>query len=185
MIMLSIADRKMNAPPSPDEVTGGEPAKDSRTAPRLLASEVPSIEGIRLSPYRAEAALIDISESGLLAECGMRLQPGTEVTVIFSGSFTPTSVTGRVARTVIARIGSAGIRYHVGIAFGQPIAIPESAAAAERLRAEAAVPAAAAVAVVEPSQPEAQILSAPDAPAAVTPVESPEPPAAPRLVNQW
>jgi hypothetical protein len=162
--MLSIApDRKLNT----DTASGGERAKDSRTAPRLLAADVPAIEGIRLSPYRAEAVLINISTLGILAECGMRLQPGTEVTVLFAGSFTPASVTGRVARTVIARIGTGGIRYHVGIAFTQPIPLPEAPASAEPMTT--AAPAALAPSTdSETAQPVAESASAPPAAAEVT-----------------
>ena len=61
----------------------------------------------------------------MLVECGMRLQPGTRVTVLFSGSFTPSSVPSRVARSVVSGMAAEGIRYQVGISFNQPIELPE------------------------------------------------------------
>ena len=161
--MLSIGqDRTAGTPVPPQEGSADVPPKDSRHAPRRSAAEIPSIQGVRISPYRSEASLINISERGILAECGMRLPPGTEVTVVFSGSFTPSSVSGRVARTVIARMGPEGIRYHVGIAFTQNITLPELPAAA--VSAQPEVPAADAIVEAASSAPPAE---------------------PPRLVNQW
>lgn len=103
----------------------GEAAHEKRGSPRRPASAIPSIESVRISPHRAEAVLINISERGVLVECGMRLQPGTRVTVLFSGSFTPSSVPSRVARSVVSGMAAEGIRYQVGISFNQPIELPE------------------------------------------------------------
>jgi hypothetical protein len=103
----------------------GEAADEKRGSPRRPASAMPSIESVRISPHRAEAVLINISERGVLVECGMRLQPGTRVTVLFSGSFTPSSVPSRVARSVVSGMAAEGIRYQVGISFNQPIELPE------------------------------------------------------------
>lgn len=99
--------------------SGGE---ENRDAPRRAASAVPSITGLRISPHGVEASLVNISESGVLAECGERLKPGSAVTVVFEGTFTPRSVEGRVARNTVSSMGKDGrLRYHVGIAFTKHI----------------------------------------------------------------
>jgi len=135
--MLSIAPKpqvdgtpkdqqKPTATPSPTppmansaSSSGGE---ENRDAPRRPASAVPSITGVRISPHGVEASLVNISESGVLAECGERLKPGSAVTVVFEGTFTPRSVEGRVARNTVSSMGKDGrLRYHVGIAFTKHI----------------------------------------------------------------
>ncbi len=89
---------------------------------RQRASRVPEITGVRLAPIGGEAVLVNISASGVLVECGTRVASSTTVTVLFDGTFKPASVEGRVARCVVARIGSDGlIRYHLGIAFSHMI----------------------------------------------------------------
>jgi hypothetical protein len=87
---------------------------------------MPSITGLRISPHGAEATLINISTSGLLAECGERLQPGSSITVIVEGGFTPQSIAGRVARNSVSSMAPNGrLRYHVGICFNAPIDLGE------------------------------------------------------------
>lgn len=104
---------------------------EKRKAPRLEASIVPSITGIRLSPYGADATLVNISGSGVLVECSSRLQQGTSVTVVFDGTFSPSSIEGRVAHCSVATIGRKGVlRYHVGIAFKNPITLEDAPQAA-------------------------------------------------------
>jgi hypothetical protein len=99
---------------------------EKRSAARRPASQVPSITGLRLSPHGAEAKLVDISASGLLAECTSRLKVGSSVAVLFEGTFSATSVVGRIARCSVAAMGRDGVlRYHVGISFNKPIALPE------------------------------------------------------------
>lgn len=155
MRMLSIVSRdkdvqrsseNANPPGVPEPQAAAEPeggaSQEKRGSPRRPASAVPSIESVRISPHRAEAVLINISGRGVLVECGMRLQPGTRVTVLFSGSFTPSSVPSRVARSVVSGMAAEGIRYQVGIAFNQPIELPELAP--EALPAEATPSPAAA-----------------------------------------
>ena len=111
-------------------------AVENRYAPRLLASQVPSIAGLRLSPHGAGAILVNISGSGLLAECTVRLKTGSAVTVLFEGDFSPASVASRVARCAVSAMGSDGLlRYHIGIAFSALIAL-DDALAREPARAE-------------------------------------------------
>jgi hypothetical protein len=177
MRMLSIVSRdkdvqRSSQDPNPagvPEPQAAEPsaeggaADEKRGSPRRAASAMPSIESVRISPHRAEAVLINISDTGVLVECGMRLQPGTRVTVLFSGSFTPSSVPSRVARSVVSGMAAEGIRYQVGIAFNQPIELPE-------LPPEAVVEEPAVLASAESAGPEG--------------TSAPEPPSKP-LVNRW
>jgi hypothetical protein len=101
-----------------------DPVSEKRSAPRRPASHVPSITGLRLSPHGAEAKLVDISLTGLLAECTSRLKVGSSLAVLFEGAFTISSVVGRVARCAVATMGRDGVlRYHVGISFNQPIVL--------------------------------------------------------------
>lgn len=136
--MLSIVSKDKDVQRSSQDTNPGAPGSEAavpaaeggathekRGSPRRPASAIPSIESVRISPHRAEAVLINISERGVLVECGMRLQPGTRVTVLFSGSFTPSSVPSRVARSVVSGMAAEGIRYQVGISFNQPIELPE------------------------------------------------------------
>ena len=111
-------------------------AVENRYAPRLLASQVPSITSLRLSPHGAGAVLVNISGRGVLAECTVRLKTGSAVTVLFEGDFSPASVAGRVVRCAVSAMGGDGLlRYHIGIAFNAPIAL-DDALAPEPARAE-------------------------------------------------
>jgi hypothetical protein len=99
-----------------------EPKTEQRTVPRRDALLVPAITGLRLSPQGAVATLMNISTTGLLAECGVRMRLGSAVPVLFEGRFAPKPVAGRVMRSSVARLDKiGGLRYHVGIAFHQSI----------------------------------------------------------------
>jgi len=142
--MLSIAPKPaVGASPTPPMAnsaasSGGE---ENRDAPRRPASAVPSITGLRISPHGVEATLVNISESGVLAECGERLKPGSAVTVVFEGTFTPRSVEGRVARNTVSSMGKDGrLRYHVGIAFTKHIGLgPDESAPPAKPQADGPV----------------------------------------------
>jgi hypothetical protein len=115
---------KADRPTAAGTIPAGEGGTlvEGRNAPRLLASEVPSITSIRLRPFGAEATLVNISASGVLVECVTRLRLGTSVTVVFEGKFSPATAEGRVARSTVATVNKNGVlRYHVGIAFQSPI----------------------------------------------------------------
>ena len=98
---------------------------DRSAATRRPASAVPSITGLRISPPGFKAALVDISASGLLAEWGVALKIGQAVKVNFEGTFAPQSVEAQVVRSSVASMTSAGVRYHVGLAFTAPIAFED------------------------------------------------------------
>jgi hypothetical protein len=102
---------------------------EARSAPRLPASAVPGITGVRLSPHGAEATLLNISSSGVLVECTNRLRIGTPVTTMFDGTFSPASVEGRVSRSTVSNMSKNGVlRYQIGIAFVSPIALEAAGA---------------------------------------------------------
>jgi hypothetical protein len=103
---------------------------------------VPSITGLRLSPHGVEAKLVDISTTGLLAECTSRLKVGSSVAVLFEGTFSTNSIVGRIARCAVASMGKDGVlRYHVGISFNKPIHLdPEPEVAAPVAAAPAGAP---------------------------------------------
>jgi hypothetical protein len=132
---------------------------DEATAPRLPASAVPSITGLRIKPHGADATLVNISQTGLLAECRERIQPGSNVTLAIEGTFTPQSISGRVVRNSVSSLGADGrLRYHIAIGFNQRIPL------------------------VDESPPAAE-AAPPEEPAASTPVEQAVP--AVPLRNRW
>ena len=111
------------SPSTPNDPVPSGPV-ENRAPARLPAALVPSITGLRLSPHGIDARLVDISTTGLLAECGIRLKVGSAVTVSFSGTFKPKSAEGRVVRCAVAAMGkNGGLVYHVGVAFEDQIAL--------------------------------------------------------------
>jgi hypothetical protein len=99
---------------------------EQRSAVRIPAARVPSIDGVRLSPGDLASTLVNISTSGVLVECASKPRPGSAVTVNFTGGFTPASVRGRVARTIVASLGKDGVlHYMIGIAFDEPIELDD------------------------------------------------------------
>ena len=132
-----------------------ESGSEKRSAPRFPASQVPSITGLRLSPHGAEAKLVDISTTGLLAECTSRLKVGSSVAVLFEGQFTIPSIVGRIARCSVAAMGRDGVlRYHVGISFNKPIVLDIAAPEPPPVQATAA-----AVPVETAAQPPALVAA--------------------------
>jgi len=119
---------------------------EQRSALRIPADRVPSIQGVRVSPSDEISTLVNISTSGVLVECTSRPRPGSAVTVHFLGSFTPATVRGRVARTMVASLGKDGVlHYMVGIAFDNPIDFEEPLATSPEAPQPADVPAPKAV----------------------------------------
>src|SRR5438128_8542694 len=102
------------------------PLMDKRSAPRIPAAKIPAITGLRLTPHDVVATLVNISVSGVLVECESRSIPGSAVVVHFEGTFSPSSVRGRVARTSVASLATdGGFRYVVGIAFDEAISLDQ------------------------------------------------------------
>ena len=140
---------------------------EARSAARVPASAVPTIKGVRLSPHGTEATLLNISASGCLVECTSRIRLGTAVTTVFEGTFSPSTIEGRVARSSVANVSKKGVlQYHIGIAFNSRIAIGEPIAVKPAPAVEPA-PAAANLQPGATSQAEAAA------------------PAVPVLTNRW
>jgi hypothetical protein len=99
---------------------------EKRAALRHPASLVPAITGVHLSPFGGPASLVNISTSGALVNCNTKLVPGTKTTVIFDGTFTPSSIVGTVVRCTVSHINAGGsLSYEIGIAFDQEVTINE------------------------------------------------------------
>jgi hypothetical protein len=98
-----------------------------RAAHRYPASAFPAITGVRLAPLEAAATLVNISETGILVDCASRSNLDATLTVHFAGTFTPASVQARVVRCGVAGIAADGsLRYHLGLAFRECIALPDA-----------------------------------------------------------
>jgi len=186
---------------------GGRWPAGERAAPRLDASLVPSITGVRIPPGDAPVRLLNISNTGALVECEHRLKPGTEVTLHFAGTFKPSTVRARVARSNVCGIGTTGaLLYQIGVAFVAPIELPNSPAPAQSkpaadgpsVPARAPAPAAASPVLPEappkaaaPAKPKAAAQPAQAAPAQApvhqAPVPQPPPAAQAQapLRNRW
>lgn len=129
----------LTPPARPAEAAVAEmKAGENRAAPRVPASEVPEITGVRFSPRGVEAKLVNISSTGILVECAERLTPRSALTVVFEGTFQPRAIEARIARSSVSAIGADGrLRYHVGVAFRKPIELnlPNREAPAEETSA--------------------------------------------------
>jgi hypothetical protein len=137
--------------------------------PRFPAAAVPSIQAVRLSPGEA-VQLINISKTGVLVEGRTRFVPGTRVTVIFEGTFTPAQIKGRIVRCQVSSIHDGSLRYQSGIQFDKKLdAHPGDLA--EALPEPTPVKAAASPAAPEPATATAKSGKAAAAPAP--------------LVNRW
>lgn len=153
--MLSIVPKTPPDASGPAESAASAP-NENRSSPRYIASVVPAITGLRISPHGVEAILVNISETGVLAECGERLKPGSAVTVVFEGTFVPRSMEGRVARNSVASMGRDGrLRYHVGIGFARRLDLGSLELPAPEPEAEPQAPQASVV-------PEPVVGAAPD-----------------------
>jgi len=130
---------------------------EARIDSRFPASAVPAITSVRLSPGDA-VELVNISKSGVLVEGRTRFVPGTRVTVIFDGGFTPANIKGKVVRCQVSSISGGALRYQSGIQFEKRLD------------------------VLEP-----QVPAHATAPPSPGPVAVPPPPAAVprRVVNRW
>ena len=117
-VQVDVPTRAGVGPEPPDQ-------PEHSAASRRLASAVPSIKGLRISPPGFKATLVDISASGLLAEWGVALKIGQAVTVDFEGTFLPQSLGAQVVHSAVASMTSGGVRYHVGLAFTAPIAFED------------------------------------------------------------
>ena len=99
---------------------------ERRAAPRQPGTGISSITGVHLSPGGGEATLVNLSSTGALVRCPTKLLPGTAVTITFDGTFSPSTIKGRVMRCFVADIcRPAGLAYHIGINFNVSIQLDE------------------------------------------------------------
>ena len=89
---------------------------ESRIDPRFPAAAVPTITSIRLSPGDT-VELLNISRSGVLVEGSTRFVPGTRITVLFDGGFSPARIKGKVVRSYVSSIKDGMLLYHSGLQF--------------------------------------------------------------------
>src|SRR3970040_1057038 len=88
--------------------------------PRFPAAAVPSIKSVKLSPGE-QVQLVNISRTGVLVEGRTRFVPGTRVTVVFDGGFTPAQIKGRIVRCQVSSIHDGSLRYQSGIQFDKKL----------------------------------------------------------------
>jgi hypothetical protein len=139
---------------------------EARIDSRFPASAVPTITSVRLSPGDA-VDLVNISKSGVLVEGRTRFVPGTRVTVLFDGGFTPASHKGKVVRCQVSSISGGALRYQSGIQFERKL---------EQFDVQGAT-----LAPVAPAEPVNDPAPQAD-PVVVAAVIEPEPR---RVVNRW
>ena len=97
---------------------------DTIAPARRPGDAVPQITGLSFLPENTEAALLNISPTGLLAESTARFHVGRAAIVQFQGTFAPQVVNGRVARCEVAVMKADGsLRYHIAIEFDVPLAL--------------------------------------------------------------
>jgi hypothetical protein len=96
---------------------------DQAAASRRPADAFPAITGLRFLPDDTPAELLNISETGLLAESRSRQLVGRPAMVQFEGNFLGEPVSGRVARCEVAAMKSDGLRYQIAIEFDSPLAL--------------------------------------------------------------
>jgi hypothetical protein len=77
---------------------------------------------MRVSPGGGEVSLVNLSSSGALLRCRTRMLPGTPVTLVLEGGFSPASIPSRVVRCLVIDVGTpSGLWYQVGVAFDNEI----------------------------------------------------------------
>ena len=90
-------------------------AIERRTAPRLARDAVPGIGSVTLHP-REPAELLNISSTGLLVSCTLRLLPNSTARFVLRGFDEEVVVTGRVVRSQVLSVGGdEGVTYETAI----------------------------------------------------------------------
>ena len=128
MSVLSAAPKLVVTPTSVSErIPSDEQPKASerRVSTRVPAELVPSITGVRLSPFGGTSVLVNISTTGLLVKGDRRVLLGTALSVSFAGTFSPAAVRGRVARCEVRSIEAGVVWYDIAIAFDHAIPLEE------------------------------------------------------------
>ena len=156
MSVLSAAPKLVVTPTSvSDRIPAAEPkGSERRVSTRIPTELVPSITGVRLSPFGGTSIMVNISTSGLLVKGDRRVLLGTALTISFAGTFSPASARGRVARCEVRSIEGGVVWYDIAIAFDTPIPLEEPAEDEEPAKKEESR--------VEPSAPIAMVAHQPE-----------------------
>ena len=128
MSVLSAAPKLIVTPTSVSErIPADEQPNTSerRVSTRVPAELVPTITGVRLSPFGGTSVLVNISTSGLLVKGDRRVLLGTALSISFAGSFSPATARGRVARCEVRSIEAGVVWYDIAIAFDSAIPLEE------------------------------------------------------------
>jgi hypothetical protein len=97
-----------------------ERSHERRRAVRRAPEVDEPLSQIRLRAGR-QLSVLDISDSGLLAEGEMRLLPGTHVEVHLVTCDGRLLVRSRVVRAFVCHVGASEIRYRGALAFDRPV----------------------------------------------------------------
>jgi hypothetical protein len=97
-----------------------EPFRERRRAARRVTSADEPVSQVRLRAGR-ELTVLDISDTGLLAEGEMRLLPGSHVDVHLVTRDGRLLVRSRVVRAFVCRVAANQIRYRGALAFETPV----------------------------------------------------------------
>ena len=95
-------------------------AIDRRRAPRRTPADDEPVSQVRLRAG-GQLTVINLSDTGLLAEGGMRLLPGTHVDVHLVTCEGRLLVRSRVVRAFVCRLGRDRIEYRGALAFERPV----------------------------------------------------------------
>jgi hypothetical protein len=97
-----------------------EPAVERRRAVRRIPGGDEPVSQVRLRAGR-QLTVIDLSDTGLLAQGDMRLLPGTHVEVHLVTADGRLLVRSRVVRAFVCRVSHDRIEYRGALAFERPI----------------------------------------------------------------
>ena len=91
---------------------------DRRSSPRRSRETFPNLVGVTVESE--EAKIVNLSDGGILLECGVRLNPGTEHLLEIHKLNEVLRVRGRVLRCEVARISGGKLHYRIALAFSTP-----------------------------------------------------------------
>ena len=90
---------------------------------RLTRDQLPWLSSVNL-PWGAEAALMNISKSGMLIETASKLAPGTTTQFHISGRDTDLSISAVVVRSEIGSVNTFGVKYLAAVRFENEFVFP-------------------------------------------------------------
>jgi hypothetical protein len=132
----------------------GETAVNRRFDIRYPREAVPEITALRVSGD--EAALVNISASGLLVESATRYAPGRRIIVEFDGKFPTKRIKGRIVRCQVSAINEKReLLYHTALVFESRLMLNTTAGAASRSTAPETKQAATSDARTTAAKPQA------------------------------